>query len=121
MSKSLRSLTKNRSFAHFWAKNERFARKTNERIPSPALIILYLFLRILFSCHLIQTVPFFSLLLSKDSFFLLPHLISTVNWPYLFNIYLFLKILSLATSVSKLSLISLYLLLRILLSCYLNI
>ena len=26
----------NRSFAHFWAKNERFARKTDEQIPSPA-------------------------------------------------------------------------------------
>ena len=26
----------NRSFAYFWAKNERFARKTDERIPSPA-------------------------------------------------------------------------------------
>ena len=25
----------NRSFAHFWAKNERFAQKTDERIPSP--------------------------------------------------------------------------------------
>ena len=25
----------NCSFAHFWAKNERFARKTDERIPSP--------------------------------------------------------------------------------------
>ena len=25
----------NRSFAHFWAKNERFAWKTDERIPSP--------------------------------------------------------------------------------------
>ena len=51
MSKSLRSLTKNeqmsetivflsesliRSFAHFWAKNERFAQKTDEQIPSPA-------------------------------------------------------------------------------------
>ena len=45
VSKSLRLLTKNEgmsellvfcSFAHFWAKNERFARKTNERIPSPA-------------------------------------------------------------------------------------
>ena len=28
----------NRSFAHFWTKNERFARKTNERIPSPAIL-----------------------------------------------------------------------------------
>ena len=27
----------NRSFAHFWAKYERFAWKSNERIPSPAL------------------------------------------------------------------------------------
>ena len=26
----------NRSFAHFWAKNKRFARKSNEQIPSPA-------------------------------------------------------------------------------------
>ena len=26
----------NCSFAHFWAKHERFARKTDERIPSPA-------------------------------------------------------------------------------------
>ena len=26
----------NRSFAHFWAKNKCFARKTDERIPSPA-------------------------------------------------------------------------------------
>ena len=26
----------NRSFAHFWAKNERFAQKSDERIPSPA-------------------------------------------------------------------------------------
>ena len=26
----------NRSFAHFFAKNERFAQKTDERIPSPA-------------------------------------------------------------------------------------
>ena len=46
-SKSLRSLTINErmseysfflancSFAHFWAKNERFAWKTDERIPSP--------------------------------------------------------------------------------------
>ena len=25
----------NRPFAHFWAKNERFARKSDERIPSP--------------------------------------------------------------------------------------
>ena len=29
----------NRSFAHFWAKSEQFARKTDERSPSP--IILY--------------------------------------------------------------------------------
>ena len=28
----------NRSFAHFWAKHERFARKTDERIPSPGYI-----------------------------------------------------------------------------------
>ena len=28
----------NRSFAHFWTKNERFARKSNEQIPSPACI-----------------------------------------------------------------------------------
>ena len=35
MSESLVFLV-NRSFAHFWAKNERFARKTDERIPSPA-------------------------------------------------------------------------------------
>ena len=27
----------NRSFAHFWAKNERFAQKSNEQIPSPAI------------------------------------------------------------------------------------
>ena len=26
----------NRSFAHFWAKNKRIARKTGEQIPSPA-------------------------------------------------------------------------------------
>ena len=25
----------NHSYAHFWAKNERFARKTDEQIPSP--------------------------------------------------------------------------------------
>ena len=25
----------NRSFAHFWAKNERFARKTDDRMPTP--------------------------------------------------------------------------------------
>ena len=49
MSKSLRSLTKNErmsesliflrnnSFAHFWAKNERFDGKSNERIPSSVL------------------------------------------------------------------------------------
>ena len=38
MSKSLIFFV-NRSFAHFWTKNERFARKgkTDERIPSPAL------------------------------------------------------------------------------------
>ena len=28
----------NRSFVHFWAKNKRFAVKTNERIPSPDLL-----------------------------------------------------------------------------------
>ena len=28
----------NRSFAHFWAKNEQFARKTDERIPSPGFL-----------------------------------------------------------------------------------
>ena len=32
----------NRSFAHFWAKNERFIRKTDERIPSPELNYLAL-------------------------------------------------------------------------------
>ena len=48
VSESLRLLTKteqmseslifwaNRSFAHFFAKNERFAQKTDERIPNPA-------------------------------------------------------------------------------------
>ena len=44
VSESLRSLTKNdqialffvnRSFAHFFAKNEQFAQKANEQIPSP--------------------------------------------------------------------------------------
>ena len=41
VSDSLRSLKKNerpwanRSFAHFWTTKERFARKSNERIPSP--------------------------------------------------------------------------------------
>ena len=41
VSKWLRSLTKmsdHEGFAqvaHFWAKNERFARETDERIPSP--------------------------------------------------------------------------------------
>ena len=30
----------NPSFAHFWANNEQFARKTHERIPSPALTTL---------------------------------------------------------------------------------
>ena len=50
MRESLRSLTKNermsellfflanRSFAHFFAQNERFARKTDEWIPSPAIL-----------------------------------------------------------------------------------
>ena len=50
----LRSLTKNericeslifwanRSFAHFWAKNKRFARKSDERIPSPAFFAFLL-------------------------------------------------------------------------------
>ena len=59
MSKSLRLLTKteqmseslvflaNRSFAHFFAKNERFAQKTDERIPSPAADI-YRFRRLSF-------------------------------------------------------------------------
>ena len=28
----------NRSFAHFWAKNEQFARKTDEQIPSPRIL-----------------------------------------------------------------------------------
>ena len=49
MSKSLRLLTKteqmseslvflaNRSFAHFFAKNERFAQKTDEQIPNPGV------------------------------------------------------------------------------------
>ena len=31
----------NRSFAHFWTKNKRFARKLNERIPSPAPHSIY--------------------------------------------------------------------------------
>ena len=35
MSESLRSLTKNCLFAHFFANNERFAQKTDEQIPSP--------------------------------------------------------------------------------------
>ena len=35
MSKSLFYVA-NHSFAHFFAKNERFAQKTDERIPSPA-------------------------------------------------------------------------------------
>ena len=56
VSESLRSLTKNErmseslvfwancSFAHLFAKNERFAEKTDERIPSPAnLRIVVLF------------------------------------------------------------------------------
>ena len=34
----------NRSFAHFWAKNERFAQKTNERIPSPASRVSFTFI-----------------------------------------------------------------------------
>ena len=37
----------NRSFAHFFAKNERFAQKTDERIPSPAADI-YRFRRLSF-------------------------------------------------------------------------
>ena len=43
MSDSLRSLRGNEQceqIAHFWTKNERFARKSNERIPSPAKILL---------------------------------------------------------------------------------
>ena len=55
VSKSLRSLTKNdlmseslvflatRSFAHFYAKNERFAQKTDEKIPSPAYLFTFKF------------------------------------------------------------------------------
>ena len=31
----------NCSFAHFWIKNEQFARKSNERIPSPAWVCTY--------------------------------------------------------------------------------
>ena len=60
VSKLLRSLTKNEwmsellifwancSFARFWTKNERFARKSNEPIPSPAKIIPDLWLVDLF-------------------------------------------------------------------------
>ena len=52
VSESLRSLTKNewisesliflanRSFANFWTKNKRFARKSNERIPSPDYLFM---------------------------------------------------------------------------------
>ena len=35
MSESLIFFGANRSFDHFWAKNERFAQKSDERIPSP--------------------------------------------------------------------------------------
>ena len=35
VSELLRSLTKNEGIAHFFAKNEQFAQKTDERIPSP--------------------------------------------------------------------------------------
>ena len=39
VSESLRSLNKNELIIHsFFAKNERFAQKTDERIPNPALL-----------------------------------------------------------------------------------
>ena len=40
----------NRSFAHFFAKNERFAQKTDERIPSPGLKKK--------KCHLTAPLPY---------------------------------------------------------------